>query len=185
MGAVLRVEDGDWQNERTLTAAELHGGAVMYEPHGDSVTFRLEVFPVVPKTVGEIRFLNANLPTTAPERLAAGDPNSPQEAVFAPAKVAAAQHEPDLRGVSVAPLNSILRSRFHLLASVSGVVVMQVSPDSAAYEAAIQAGDVIQEVDRRPVAGVAEFEEAMRYASSKAVLLSVDRNGIRRYHAVP
>jgi serine protease Do len=184
MRAVLRVEDGDWQNERTLTAAELKGGAVTYEPRGDSVTFRLEVFSVVPKTVGEIRFLNANLSTTAPVRLAAGDPR-PQKTVSAPAEVAAAQHKPDLRGVSVAPLNPILRSRFHLPASVSGVIVMQVSPDSAAYEAAIQAGDVIQEVDRRPVAGVDEFEEAMRYASSKAVLLSVDRNGIRRYHAVP
>lgn len=193
VGAVLHVDDGDQQNERTLTAAELQSGAVSYQPHSGNVTFRLDVYPAESKTVGVIQFLtdrpvlarNGPQPAILDEPDPRADPDLRESAKPAPAKAAARQHQSDFRGISVTPLSPVLRSRLHLPASAFGVVVMQVMPASAAYEAAIREGDVIQEVDRRPVAGVAEFEQAMQYASRRAVLLSVERDGTRSFHAVP
>jgi hypothetical protein len=176
--AVLHVEDGDRRNEHTLTSAELQSGAVSYQPHSGNVTFRLNVYPAESKTVGVIQFLSDRA-------VLASNPDDDTRESAKPAPPKAPASPPDLRGISVASLSPVLRSRLHLPAGAFGVVVMQVRPASAAYEAAIQEGDVIQEVDRRPVAGVADFEQAMQYASSRAVLLSVERDGTRSFHAVP
>lgn len=100
-------------------------------------------------------------------------------------KTSFTSHKPDLRGMSVAPLNPVVRKRLHLDEGAPGVVVTYVKPASSAYQAAVQEGDIIEEVDRHTVAGVSDFEQAMRSGASRAVLLSVDRDGAITYHAVP
>ena len=67
--------------------------------------------------------------------------------------------------------------------TAAGVVVSQVSPSSAAASAGLQQGDVIQEVNRRPVRNVAEFEAAVRN-SKQGTLLLVNRNGHTTYIGV-
>jgi len=65
----------------------------------------------------------------------------------------------------------------------SGVVVTNVRPNSAAAEAGLQAGDVIQEVNRHAVRNVAEFRQALR-GSNEETLLLVNRNGRTAYVAI-
>jgi S1-C subfamily serine protease len=55
--------------------------------------------------------------------------------------------------------------------------VTQVAPGSAAAEAGLQRGDVIEQVARKPVAGVTEFQAAVRQAGDGPVLLLVNRGG--------
>ena len=65
-----------------------------------------------------------------------------------------------------------------------GVVVTQVDPDSAAAEAGLERGDVIEEVNRKHVASVDEFQNPLREASGRGVLLLVSRGGATSYVAI-
>jgi len=81
-----------------------------------------------------------------------------------------------LDGVSVENLTSQVARGLNLPAGTSGVVVSEVSPGSAAASAGLKQGDVIQEVNRRPVKNVAEFEAAIRNSKDGSLLL-VNRDG--------
>jgi Do/DeqQ family serine protease len=80
-------------------------------------------------------------------------------------------------GVSVAPLTPELASRFQLPRDARGVVVQNVDPDGRAADAGIQAGDVIQEVNRQAVQSVDELRTALRKSPGRPVLLLVNREG--------
>jgi serine protease Do len=57
-----------------------------------------------------------------------------------------------------------------------GVVVTDIDPSSPKADIGLRKGDVILEVNHKPVRNVTEFEQAMRTAGSKALLL-VNRQG--------
>lgn len=68
----------------------------------------------------------------------------------------------------------------------SGVRVVEVQDDSEAADKDIQAGDVIEEVNRVPVNSVSEFTEqvAKGVKSGKPLVLIVNRNGVSRFEAL-
>lgn len=89
-----------------------------------------------------------------------------------------------LRGIFVSALTPDVLSRLKLPESTKGVVVTNVDPASAASEAGILQGDVIQEVNRQPVTGVAGFDRVMQSASAQPVLLLINRNGMTSFVVV-
>src|SRR5581483_6141460 len=89
------------------------------------------------------------------------------------------------RGISVGELTPDLIPQLKLPAGTKGVVVMSVDPASAAAEAGLQEGDVIQQVNRQPVSTVAGFAQAMRAAGNQPALLLVNRNGRTTFLVVP
>ena len=82
-----------------------------------------------------------------------------------------------LDGVDVDELTPQVARQLGLPRDATGVVVTQVNPASRAAEAGLRRGDVIQEVNREPVASVAAFERALRSAGGQPVLLLVNRAG--------
>jgi len=88
-----------------------------------------------------------------------------------------------LDGVSVEDLTSQVARGLGLSAGVSGVVVTEVNPNSTAASAGLQRGDVIQEVNRKPVKSAAEFEAAVRN-SKDGTLLLVNRDGHTTFVAI-
>jgi Do/DeqQ family serine protease len=88
-----------------------------------------------------------------------------------------------LEGVSVDNLTPQVARGLKVPAATTGVVVNDVSPASAAAAAGLRQGDVIQEVNRRPVKNVAEFEAAVRN-SKDGTLLLVNREGHTMYVGV-
>jgi len=88
-----------------------------------------------------------------------------------------------LDGVSVENMTSEIARDLKLPAGTAGVVVSEVGPASAAASAGLQRGDVILEVNRRPVKNVAEFEAAVRI-SKEGTLLLVNRDGHTTYIGV-
>ena len=58
-----------------------------------------------------------------------------------------------------------------------GLVVEDVNPDGRAADAGIQAGDVIEEVNRQPVTSVDALRTAVAKTTSRPVLLLVNRQG--------
>ena len=65
-----------------------------------------------------------------------------------------------------------------------GLVITDVDPDGRAADAGLQAGDVIQEVNRKPVTSVDDLRAAVRARSDRPVLLLVEREGHTRYVTV-
>jgi serine protease Do len=85
------------------------------------------------------------------------------------------EREGELGGMTIAVIDARLRER--LRPSVArGLVVTDVAPDGAAARAGVRPGDVIVEVNRRPVATLAELRGAWDDARER-VLLLVQRAG--------
>ncbi len=88
-----------------------------------------------------------------------------------------------LSGVSVEDLDAQSSKELGLPASSRGVVVTNVRGDSAAAEAGLRRGDVIQEVNRKAVKNTSDFERAVA-GSKEETLLLVNRHGSTMYLAV-
>ncbi len=88
-----------------------------------------------------------------------------------------------LDGVTVGELTPDIRDQLNLRSNVQGVVVMSIRQNSAAADAGLQPGDVIQEVNRKPVTSVNDFNNAARN-SGRPILLLVNRMGTTLYLAI-
>jgi S1-C subfamily serine protease len=82
----------------------------------------------------------------------------------------------DRFGLSVEPLTPELANQMGLRAK-RGLVVQEVAPTSAASDAGLQSGDVIVEVNHRPVNTLEQFREAVGTNSGRPALLLVNRQG--------
>jgi len=90
-----------------------------------------------------------------------------------------------LQGVTVENLTSETAQALKLPAGTKGVVVDKVTPESRAAEAGLQRGDVIQQVNHKPVTNAKEYGQAVGSApKDEPVLLLVDRNGATMFLAV-
>jgi Do/DeqQ family serine protease len=87
-------------------------------------------------------------------------------------------------GLSVQPLTRELAERLGVSASTRGVAVTAVDPQGAAADAGIREGDVIEEVDRKPVRNAEELRAALRAAGSRPALVLVNRRGDSLYLTV-
>jgi len=89
-----------------------------------------------------------------------------------------------LNGVAVGDLDSNVRQQFELPNTVKGAVVTEVDPNSAAAEAGLKPGDVIQEINRKPVKTAQEAVQMTEKASDKTTLLRIWRDGGSHYVVV-
>jgi serine protease Do len=80
-------------------------------------------------------------------------------------------------GLTVQTLTADLAKQFDV-ADSAGVVVTAVADGSLAQDAELQHGDVITEVDRKPVRNVDDFKSAMAKADAKkGALIFIKREG--------
>jgi Do/DeqQ family serine protease len=91
------------------------------------------------------------------------------------AAASAAANEGGKLGVVVETLTPELASRMDLQRGERGLVVTSVNPDSPAADAGIQKGDVIQEVNRKPVGTREDLRAALANSGTRPVLLLVSR----------
>ncbi len=89
-----------------------------------------------------------------------------------------------LNGVGVADLNDQARQQFDVPKTVQGAIVTEVKPDSASAEAGLKPGDVIQEINRKPVKNAEEAVRMTENPSDKTTLLRVWREGGSRFVVV-
>ena len=84
-------------------------------------------------------------------------------------------------GLSLEPVTPATAKRLGLDSGSEGVVVTDVDENGAAAEAGIARGDVIIEINRKPVNSVVDVKSALEGTSSKPVLLLVNRRGQTSY----
>ncbi|MBF0191072.1 MAG: DegQ family serine endoprotease [Magnetococcales bacterium] len=91
----------------------------------------------------------------------------------------------NVMGVSVQPLSAELRARLELPAEANGVVVAAVENGSPAEYAGVRAGDLIQEVNRKPVKTVHDFRAmAAKLEPGQTLLVLVQRGGEPLFMAI-
>ena len=78
-------------------------------------------------------------------------------------------------GMSLQPLTAEMASRMGMPANEQGLVITRIDPDGAAADAGLRQGDLVQEVNRRPVRNVTEFTAAVVQTGSRPALLLVRR----------
>jgi serine protease Do len=91
--------------------------------------------------------------------------------------------EDALEGIAVENVTAQTARQLRLPADATGVVVTSVDPAGKAADSGLKRGDVIQEVNHKPVRNTADFESAMRNAKDGTLLL-VNRQGSTMYLAV-
>ena len=89
-----------------------------------------------------------------------------------------------LNGVSVGDIDSSARQQFDLPSTLKGVVVTEVDPSSPSAEAGLKPGDVILEINRKPVKTAEEAVQMTEKTTDKTTLLRVWRDGGSRYVVV-
>jgi serine protease Do len=82
-----------------------------------------------------------------------------------------------LNGVGVTDLDEQARQQLKAPETINGAVVTEVKPDSAAAEAGLKPGDIIQEINRKPVKSAEEAVRLTENPSDKTTLLRVWREG--------
>ncbi len=91
-----------------------------------------------------------------------------------------------LNGVSVQGLSSDLRQQLQVPEGTQGVVITEVDPASQASAAGLQQGDIIVQVNRKPVTNVSEFNSAVRAGANRdSTLLLVKRGQGTQFVVVP
>jgi serine protease Do len=78
-------------------------------------------------------------------------------------------------GLSLQVFTSNLAERYGLNPDEQGLLVSRVDPNGSAANAGIRPGDLIQEVNRRPVRNVPDFTAAIQQSGSRPALLLVKR----------
>jgi serine protease Do len=89
-----------------------------------------------------------------------------------------------LQGLAVQSLTPDIRQQLNLPSDIQGVVVSNVDPGSPAAVADIQQGDVIEEVNHKPVHTMDEYQAAASSIGDQPVLLLIYRNGMTLYLVV-
>jgi serine protease Do len=88
-------------------------------------------------------------------------------------------------GIAISDLTPEVRQQLQLGSDVQGVAVAQVQPGSPAEDAGLTGGDVIMEVNRKPVTSADQFRnEVKTYPAGKDMLLRVWANGGATYRVV-
>ena len=86
-----------------------------------------------------------------------------------------------MKDVAVTDLTPEARQQFGIPENVEGALVREVTPDSPAYEVGLRAGDVLREIDRKPIRNAEDAVQATRKVPGRRVLLRVWSQGGSRF----
>ncbi|MBI5383187.1 MAG: DegQ family serine endoprotease [Verrucomicrobia bacterium] len=90
-----------------------------------------------------------------------------------------------LDGVTVGDIDQRTRAQFKLPSDLTkGAVITEIDPNSTGYEAGLREGDVLLEIDDKPVANAEEAVEISKHVKSKRFQVWVWSGGVKRFVVV-
>ncbi|MBX3179148.1 MAG: Do family serine endopeptidase [Candidatus Hydrogenedentes bacterium] len=150
------------------------------QPVADAGAFKSRVSIIAPGENAELTIMRNGEKITKTVTVAA----FPDDLSASAAPVEKGVGKSDELGVSVQDLNEDLAERFGY-EGAAGVIITEVKPNSPAAFANLREGALIQEVNRKPVANVDEFNAALEQAKTeRSVLLRVRIDSVSSYVAV-
>ena len=78
-------------------------------------------------------------------------------------------------GMSVEPITPEIARQLELDRNTKGVVISDVDPEGAAASAGLREGDVIQQINGRPVRSTEEVRSALSASTDKPAVLLIER----------
>ena len=87
-------------------------------------------------------------------------------------------------GLAVTELTPELADHLSLPGGTKGVIIADIEDDSPASEAGLRVGDVIQEVNRKPIHSMMDFQAAMQNRGTQPLLFLVNHEGKTMFIAV-
>jgi serine protease Do len=161
----------------------LQRGDVILAINGEAISdfsqFRLHIAEATPNSTVHLKLIRNSKPMDVAVTLG----------VLKEEKQASSKDDSDtpengLAGVQIENLTPQIAKQLGVSAQTQGVVISQVSPESAAAEAGLVRGDVVVEVNRHAVHNSQEFQQAMSKANDGSALLLVNRGKQVLYIAV-
>jgi serine protease Do len=202
LASALKLKDthgaliGDVDPKGPAASANLQPGDVIVEANGKIVDnqreLRLMVSNMAPGSQVNMRILHNGEPRNVAlvlgempvKQTAANEPNAKQKPSPRPdASSKPGPNGPHI-GVAITDLTPEILQHLQLPAATKGAIIADVQEGSAASEAGLQVGDVIQQVDRKPIQNVGDFKAAMTAHHSGPVLFLISREGHTLYVAV-
>ncbi|KYF63130.1 hypothetical protein BE11_09170 [Sorangium cellulosum] len=158
--------------------AGLRRGDVVVALRGEHLTdgrdLRMRIAEAKPGAKIELRVLRDGRSVELTATLDELPEPKPEEPVQAPASTGAL-------GVEVAALSDDLRRRFGIPDDVKGALVVGLGPGSPAARAGLGPGDVLLEVNRKPVASPEQLKQEVDATGARPVLLLAWRGGQTRF----
>lgn len=173
---------GEVKIDGPAARAGIERGDVITELNGEKVTdsreLRLKIGQIAPETIVNLKLIRNGGEKTVSVKL--GElPNDKTP-------INDGQNGGDSTiGLSVETLTPQVARQLNLDSNVRGVIITDVREASAADDAGLRRGDVIQTVNRTPVNNAAEFQAAMKQSLNKPALLLINRNGHTSYVVIP
>jgi serine protease Do len=166
---------GDVTPDGPAAKAGLQKGDVIEALNGKEVNgineLRLQIASMAPGTVVHLKVLRNGQPRDVPVTLGELPEKANQTGPGGQG-----ENSP-MQGIQVDNLTPSVARELGVSPGTKGVVVTDVAPDSPSADAGLQRGDVIEQVNRHPVANVAEFNRAVREAGKQTIVLLVNRGG--------
>jgi serine protease Do len=164
--------------------AGLKGGDVLRDLNGKEIVnggaLQVTVSEMSPGKTVELGILRDGKPQTL--KLTVGEFHKETEEASAPA---GGENQHGKLGLAVANLTPDLRSQLSVPAQVKGAAVESVRPESPADDAGLTPGDVILEVNRRPIESADTFvDQVHAVPSGKDILLLVWSRGGATYRVL-
>ena len=178
---------GDADPDSPAAKAGLQSGDVIVEVNGkpidDSRELRLMISEMAPGSQINMRVLHNGHTRDVSVKLVE---LQVKESASASTRQKLAPPEPSQPrlGIAVTELTPDLAERLNMPKGTKGVVIADIEEGSPAAEAGLQVGDVIQEVNRKPVKTMNDFQSLMSARGSEPILLLINHEGKTIFVAV-
>lgn len=182
--AVAQVEPNSPASRSGLQVGDVIT-AINNNPVNDVMAFRIQVASMAPNTNITLKvFRNGSykdLPLTLGEMKA--EKATDEEG---PSNIPGGGEKGALKGVSVQALTPDIRQQLQIPEGTKGVIITDIDEESPAAEAGLHQGDIIEQVNRKPVTTVQQFNAAVRQGNgADSTLVLVKRGPITQFVAIP
>ncbi len=170
---------GNVEANSPAAKAGIQRGDILLAMNGKPITdfgqFRIEIGLMRPGT--QVHFLVFRNGAQRQVTVTLGEMPSGQQAAPRPQQ----PRQQSLDGLSLHTLTPEIARQLELPENTKGVVITEVAEGSSADDAGLEKGDVILEVNRKPVSNVNEFRSALNPPGGKPNLLLINRGGATLY----
>lgn len=165
--------------------AGIKAGDIVVEFNGkpvrDSRQLKLQVGQTAPNTKAPVKLVRDGATKTVEVKLKEFDR---KEVASRSNPDSNAKGEETLKGVTVGDIDLRARQQLRLPEEIKGALVTSIDESSAAYDAGLREGDVILEINRKPVTSAEEAVELSAKVDDRSLLLRVWSRGGTRYLVV-
>jgi serine protease Do len=146
----------------------------------DSRQLRLIVSQIVPGTTAKVKYIRDGKEAVTEVKLK----EKPDSDTGEVEKDSGDSNEDALDGVAVSNITDDARAQLRLPENLKGALIMEVEPNSPAYDAGLRPGDVILEINKKPIKNADDAVNATKNVKDKQLVLRVFNQGASRFVVV-